>query len=66
MQIKSVKVKFPKLMAILSPTEKMESEVDDPKELQPLVLKVAELKYEKADPKITIELPDPQSSKVTR
>ena len=58
-------------MAILRPTEEVEGEVDDQKQLQPPdflsggdeVLKVAELKYEMADPQITTELQDPQKSK---
>ena len=59
-------------MSILRPTEEVESEVDDQKESQSPnfpgegdeVMKATELKYEnRADPKITIELPDPQSSR---
>ena len=58
-------------MSILRPTEEVESEVDDQKESQSPnfpgegdeVMKATELKYEMADPKITIKLPDPQSSR---
>ena len=70
-KIESKNLNCPELVAILRSTEEVKSKVDDKKELQPPdgssegdeIFKVAEQNDETADPKITVELPDPQKSK---